>query len=334
MGTLGELLPNFMHFDSVESANLILMLGTILFLGAIGGRLFQKLKIPQVVGYIVIGILIGQSGLQVLNADVVTTLTPLSNMALTLIGFMIGGELKMATIKKYGKQFVGILMMEAIIPFIVVTILVTTISIAITGNVPVSIAMGGILGAISSATAPAATTDVLRENRTKGPLTTIVYGIVAMDDAVALILYAVAASVASALLGSRAGSFLYQIAMLGYDVFASIIVGSIFGFLLSMFIRNVMKDEGRILAFSLGSLLLSTGMCEFFNRFGNFSNLLIGAKILFVVGFSRINQRIQNVLFALEMLVKRRSLDAYVLGNLLYACSVETVLREQGQCGF
>ena len=144
MATLGELLPNFMHFDSVESANLILMLGTILFLGAIGGRLFQKLKIPQVVGYIVIGILIGQSGLQVLNADVVTTLTPLSNMALTLIGFMIGGELKMATIKKYGKQFVGILIMEAIVPFIVVTILVTAISIAITGNVPVSIAMGGI----------------------------------------------------------------------------------------------------------------------------------------------------------------------------------------------
>ncbi len=53
---LGQLLPNFMHFDSVESANLILMLGTILFLGAIGGRLFQKLKIPQVVGYIVIGL--------------------------------------------------------------------------------------------------------------------------------------------------------------------------------------------------------------------------------------------------------------------------------------
>ena len=283
MGTLGDLLPNFMHFDSVESANLILMLGTILFLGAIGGRLFQKLKIPQVVGYIVIGILIGQSGLQVLNADVVTTLTPLSNMALTLIGFMIGGELKIATIKKYGKQFVGILMMEAIIPFIVVTILVTTISIAITGNVPVSIAMGGILGAISSATAPAATTDVLRENRTKGPLTTIVYGIVAMDDAVALILYAVAASVASALLGSRAGSFLYQIAMLGYDVFASIIVGSIFGFLLSMFIRNVMKDEGRILAFSLGSLLLSTGMCEFFNL----DNILAAMSLgFFMVNFA------------------------------------------------
>ena len=80
MATLGELLPNFMHFDSVESANLILLLGTILFLGAIGGRLFQKLKIPQVVGYIVIGILIGQSGLQVLNADVVTTLTPLPGL--------------------------------------------------------------------------------------------------------------------------------------------------------------------------------------------------------------------------------------------------------------
>ncbi|MCQ2604393.1 MAG: cation:proton antiporter [Spirochaetia bacterium] len=283
MNTLGEFLPNFMHFDAVQSTNLILMLGTIMFLGAIGGRLFQKLKIPQVVGYIVIGILIGQSGLQVLRSDVITSLTPLSNIALTLIGFMIGGELKITVIKKYGKQFMGILLLEAIIPFIVVTILVTTISIAVTKNVPVSISIGAILGAISSATAPAATTDVLRENRTRGPLTTIVYGIVALDDAVALILYAVAASVASALLGSRAGSFAYQIMMLGYDVFASIIVGSIFGFLLSMFIRNVMKDEGRILAFSLGALFLSTGLCEFFQL----DNILAAMSLgFFMVNFA------------------------------------------------
>ena len=153
--------------------------------------------------------------------------------------------------------------MEAIIPFIVVTILVTSVSMLITGDIILSVSMGAILGAISSATAPAATTDVLRENRTKGPLTTIVYGIVAMDDAVALILYAMAASLASALLGSRSGSFLYQIMMLGYDVIASILLGSLFGFILGMLIRNVMRDEGRILAFSLGSLFLSTGICEF-----------------------------------------------------------------------
>ena len=76
----------------------------VLILGAIGGRLFQKLKIPQVVGYIVIGIIIGQSGFQILSSQVITALDPINSLALSLIGFLIGAELKTSVIKKYGKQ--------------------------------------------------------------------------------------------------------------------------------------------------------------------------------------------------------------------------------------
>ena len=94
MNTLSSLLPNFMHFFSVEATNLILLLGLIMFLGAIGGRLFQKLKIPQVVGYIVIGIIIGSSGFQILTPNTIAALDPISGVALSLIGFLIGAELK------------------------------------------------------------------------------------------------------------------------------------------------------------------------------------------------------------------------------------------------
>ena len=205
MNIFANFLPEYMHFNAIDSANLILMLSIILLLGAMGGRLFQKLKIPQVVGYIVIGIIIGQSGLQLLRKEVITALDPVSQIALSLIGFLIGGELKLGVLKKYGKQFIGILLFEAIIPFIVVSIIVTVVSYLFTKDLNVSIALGLILGSISSATAPAATTDVLRENRTRGPLTTTVLGIVAMDDAVALILYAFSSSIASALLGKFCG---------------------------------------------------------------------------------------------------------------------------------
>ena len=206
MNIFANFLPEYMHFNAIDSANLILMLSIILLLGAMGGRLFQKLKIPQVVGYIVIGIIIGQSGLQLLRKEVITALDPVSQIALSLIGFLIGGELKLGVLKKYGKQFIGILLFEAIIPFIVVSIIVTVVSYLFTKDLNVSIALGLILGSISSATAPAATTDVLRENRTRGPLTTTVLGIVAMDDAVALILYAFSSSIASALLGNTGGT--------------------------------------------------------------------------------------------------------------------------------
>ena len=262
MNIFAQFLPDFMQFSTVEAANLILLLGLIMFLGALGGRLFQKLRIPQVVGYIVIGVLIGQSGLQLLSVPVITALEPLSSVALSLIGFLIGAELKIGVIKKYGKQFVGILLFEAIVPFFVVALVVTGVSFALTRDFSTSLSIGLVLGAISSATAPAATTDVLKENRTRGPLTMTVLGIVAMDDAVALILYAVASSLAAILLGGGAGLSLgAQLLALLYEVGGSIIVGGLTGLALGQIIRNLMSDEGRILSFSLGALFLCTGIC-------------------------------------------------------------------------
>ena len=241
MNIFAQFLPDFMHFNAIDKMNLVLLFGLILLLGAMGGRLFQKLRIPQVVGYIVIGIIIGQSGFQILSSDVIVSLDPVSSIALSLIGFLIGGELKLNILKKYGKQFIGILLFEAIVPFFVVSVLVTIVSYLFTKNMNVSLALGLVLGSISSATAPAATTDVLRENRTRGPLTTTVLGIVAMDDAVALFLYAIASSVASSLLGYTGGSFMQQLMHLFYDVFFSILIGSAIGFLLSLFIHRCMR---------------------------------------------------------------------------------------------
>lgn len=288
MNKLAQFLPEFMHFSAIDGANLVLLLGLIMFLGAIGGRLFQKLKIPQVVGYIVIGIIIGQSGFQILSSNIIAALNPVSSVALSLIGFLIGAELKTSVIKKYGKQFTGILLFESIVPFIVVSIVVTVVTFLVTKNIKLALSLGLVLGSISSATAPAATTDVLKENRTRGPLTTTVLGIVALDDAVALILYAIASSFAASLLGSTGGSLGHQLLMLAYDVLGSIVVGSIMGFILGKIVHNIMTDEGRILSFSLGTLFLSTGICTFLNL----DNILAAMSMgFFLVNFAPVKTR-------------------------------------------
>ncbi|MBR5933882.1 MAG: cation:proton antiporter [Treponema sp.] len=258
---LSHVLPDFLHFYQLQGTQIVLLLGIIMLFGSIGGRLFQKLRIPQVVGYIVIGIIIGSSGFQVLGSKTIEALNPISTVSLSLIGFLIGGELKFNVLKKYGKQFIGILLFESITPFFIVGGIVTTVSYLITKDIITSVSMGLVLGAICSATAPAATTDVLVEYRTRGPLTTTVYGIVAMDDAVALILYAIASTIASTLLGGKNLSLGVQLLTIAKDIFGSILVGSFFGFVLSLIVKNVMKDEGRILSFSLGCLFLSTGTC-------------------------------------------------------------------------
>ena len=278
-----QVLPQAMHFAHLTGTQFVLLLGIIMFFGAIGGRLFQKLRIPQVVGYIVIGIIIGASGLQILRPETIIALNPVNSIALSLIGFLIGAELKIDVVKKYGKQFIGILIGESVTPFFVVGALVSLISYIFMKDIKIAVSFGLILGAICSATAPAATTDVLKEYRTRGPLTATILGIVAMDDAVALILYAVASTLVGPLLGGQSVSLGSQLLNIAKDIFGSIIVGGIFGAAVTFVIKNLMHDEGRVLSFGLGGLFLSTGVC---NQLGLDNILAAMALGFFMVNFA------------------------------------------------
>ncbi len=280
---LANILPEVMQFADFHGTQLVFLLGLIMFFGSIGGRLFQKLKIPQVVGYIVIGIIIGSSGFQVLGEDTIRALNPVSTIALSFIGFLVGAELKFDVIRKYGKQFIGILIGESFTPFFVVGLLVFGVYYLFTRDLPMAISMGLVLGAICSATAPAATTDVLKEFRTRGPLTTTILGIVAMDDAVALVLYAISSTLVGNILGDASVSFGMQMLNIAKDILGSIFVGSIVGFIISRIIQNIMEEEARVLTFALGGLFLSTGVCELLGLDNILAALSIG---FFMVNFA------------------------------------------------
>jgi Kef-type K+ transport system membrane component KefB/CBS domain-containing protein len=244
---------------SLIHLNILILLGLAVFGGTIGGRIFQKLKIPQVVGYIAIGILIGQSGIKIIDKETITALTPLSYFALGLIGFMIGGELKKDIITKYGKQFIYILLSEGIFAFIVVTGLAGIIGTFLFPSSGMAWATALLLGAIASATAPAATTSVLWEYKARGPLTRILLGIVAMDDALALLLFALASTVATRFAGHINESILSAFITPLYEIIGSILIGAVSGFILSKLIKRY-KDEDRILAFSVGIVMLVLGI--------------------------------------------------------------------------
>ena len=259
---LAGVLPAQMHFLNLQGGQIVFLLGLMIFFGSFGGRLFQKLKIPQVVGYIVIGIIIGSSGFKILGDKLINSLDPINTIALSLIGFLVGAELKIDVIKKYGKQFVGILLGETTVPFFVVAVLVGGATFIITKNATYSLSLGLLLGAICTATAPAATTDVLKEYRTKGPVTTTTLGIVAMDDGFALIAYTIATAIASPLLEGRSVPVLAQLGSIAFEIFGSIALGLVIGFILTKIITGMMSDDARVLGFSLGLLFLSTGICS------------------------------------------------------------------------
>ena len=249
---------------SLSHLSILFLLGLALFGGTVGGKIFQKIRIPQVVGYIIVGILIGQTGAKFIDKHTVDMLRPFNYFALGLIGFMIGGELKKETFKKYGKQFIYILSFEGITAFIAVSTFVIIVGSFFFENTKLAWALGLLLGSIASATAPAATTDVLWEYKTRGPLTTTVLGIVALDDGLALLLFAFASSIAGILVGNTNGGILNALFVPLYEIGGSISIGILSGFILSKILKKC-NEEDKILAFTIGTVLLVLGISVIIN---------------------------------------------------------------------
>ncbi|MFH1715653.1 MAG: cation:proton antiporter [Elusimicrobiota bacterium] len=252
-----ELLSKIISNISVPQLSILFLLGLVLVLGTLGGHFFHKIKIPQVVGYIFVGLIIGETGFKIVDKELINLIEPLNYFALGLIGFMIGSELKKETLIKYGRQFTIILLGEGLAAFLFVSVLVGVFGYFYLHDVNTTLALALMLGAIASATAPAATTDVLWEYKSKGPLTTTVLGIVALDDGLALILFAITASIASALLGY--GSSVLTILHPIYEICTAIAVGVVSGYILSKIVK-AHNEEDRILALALGTVLLILGI--------------------------------------------------------------------------
>ncbi len=245
--------------QGVEHLNIILLMGLAIFFGTAGAGLFRKLHIPQVVGYVVIGLIIGESGLNLIGRDTVETLSSFNIFALGIIGFMIGGQLRGEVFKKYGRQFFIILFIEGLSAFVLVSICTGFVAWAFTRDVHTSVAMAIVLGAIASATAPAATVNVLWEYKTRGPLTSTVLAIVALDDGLALLLYALASSIAGALLGEKGGSLPVNLLAAVLEIAGAVILGVVVGGVLSLILKRI-KEPDKALVFTVSSVLLVIGL--------------------------------------------------------------------------
>ncbi|MFO7676414.1 MAG: cation:proton antiporter [bacterium] len=232
--------------------NILLTIALAVLLGTVGARLFKRFRIPQVVAYILIGLGLGSSGLGVIDGATIEGLAPLSLLALGIIGFMIGGELKLSVFRRHGRKAIIILLAEGLGAFVVVTVLV--------GLVTRNWALALVLGAIASATAPAATVNVLWEYRALGPLTTMILAIVALDDGLALVLFGFASAIAKTLLGGGGFSVMTVLRPL-YDIAGSVVLGGAVavGFHL---VQRRMREKELALAFALGAILLLVGVAE------------------------------------------------------------------------
>lgn len=252
---MNELLANISAHT--EEMNIILLVGIAIFGGTVGARIFHRLGIPRIVGYVAIGIILGP-WLGIISQQTISDLEPFNMFALGIIGFLIGGELKREIFTKFGKQVITILLFEGLAAFL----LVGTLSFAITWHFSdwkTGLAVGVVFGAICSATDPASTMSVLWECKSRGPLTSMLTAIVALDDALALTLYAICVSVAGVVVGHGEVGFLSALLSSFYEIFGSLVIGIVAGLILNWILKRTDEPE-RVLVFSISSALLIIGV--------------------------------------------------------------------------
>ncbi len=258
-------------------------LSIALLSGLLLSRLAKILKLPAVTAYLVAGILVGPyclgalkiSGLGFTSKEDIEAVSILADVALGFIAFSIGNEFRLPQLKKIGKQATIVGIFQAVVTTIVVDVALLLLHLAMPDKLSLSAAL--VLGAIASATAPAATLMVVKQYKAKGPVTDILLPVVALDDAVGLILFAVSFGVAKAIKVGATSIVAILVEPL-LEIVLSIGLGAAMGFAFSFF-EQFFHSRSKRLAVSVGFVILTIGLSMLkFNIGGvhiGFSSLLV-----------------------------------------------------------
>ena len=257
--------------------NLIFVyIAAFLIVALLSTRLMKLLKLPNVTGYIITGIIMGPFVLGVFFNNFtyegikegyiyqfVDKISWVSTVALGFIAFSIGTSFKSSALKMVGKRVVVITILEALGASILV--LASLLAAHYIAPEHVSLELVLTLSAIASATAPAATLMVIRQYKARGPLVNTVLPVVALDDAAALILFAILFQIATGVASGGELSFYKMIGKPLIEIAISLGIGAIIGVLIS-FINKIFHSRNNKLVLCIFSVFLSIGMYFLFKQ--------------------------------------------------------------------
>ena len=248
----------------LEDMEALLSLSIAMFAGLMMTRVLKKTHLPDVTSYLIAGVLIGPyilgrlgiSGIGFPTFEALETVTILSDVALGFIAFSIGNEFRLSSLKETGKQALVIGILQAVITTVLVDI--ALIAFHLIAPEALSLPAAITLGAIAAATAPAATLMVVRQYKAKGELTSLLLPIVALDDAVGLVLFAVSFGIAKAISSGVVDSFTIVIDPI-IEILGSLLLGAIAGWGLTR-IEKMFNSNTNRLAMTIGFVFLTVAL--------------------------------------------------------------------------
>ncbi len=328
---------------------ILVSLSAALIGGLLLSRAAKRLKLPAVTAYLVAGLLLGPfclgalhiGGLGFPSMEAVEDLNILSQVALGFIAFTIGNEFRVSQLKTMGRQAIAVGILQAVTATALVDLALILLHLARPEIISVSSAI--TLGAIAAATAPAATLMVVRQYKADGPMTRLLLMVVAIDDAVGLVLFSASFGVAVAL-ESGAVSVMTVLVEPVVEIILSLALGALAGLIL-YWVERFFHSRSKRLSISIGFVLLTVGLSMKEFEVGGvhcgFSLLLVcmmtGTLFCNICGFSEeLMARVDGwtaPLFVLFFVLSGAELDLSVLRNpsVLLIGAVYILVRSLGK---
>ncbi len=251
--------------------NILLALAIALAVGLAFTRVCKKISLPNVTGYLIAGLLIGPFCFRCITQEQMQSFESIITLALGFIAFSIGGEFKLSSLKLLGKQVMTITFMQAL-----TTTLLVDVGLILFGfETPLALT----LGAIATATAPAATLMVVRQYKAKGPVTKTLLPVVALDDAIGLMVFSISLAVARALGSGEAVTLQATLVEPVVEIVLSLLIGGAIGFALALAMRFFRSHANR-LCLILTAVVLGTALAEQFDLSSLLLCMSIGAVLV------------------------------------------------------
>lgn len=301
-------------------------LAIILLGGLLAGRAVKYLKLPNVTGYLLAGLLLGPYVLGVLPSDLVLKLDIIPEIALAFIAFIIGSEFKYSYFKQAGLKVVIIALMESLVASIIVfgTLMLfgTDFQTAI------------ILAGIAAATAPAATVMVIKQYGAKGQLTKTLLSVVALDDAVALIAFGVALSIVSTIRNTSDIGPVMSVLAPFIEIIGSLAAGIILGLLFRLVLRFFKKESNRLII-TTGFVFMAAALSNLLGLSSLLTCMALGATLVNVFAESRsiftLADTITPPIFLMFFVVSGAQLDITVIPKIGLIGLVYLLARAAGK---
>lgn len=255
---------------------MLFYLSVIIFTGIITSKILSRFRLPNVTGYLIGGLIIGPSILGIIPQETIGDLKIISEMSLAFIAYNIGSEFNLTELKRMGKNIVTITVFQTF-----ATMFFVTIAIALICGQPFSFSL--VLGAISAATAPAATVMVIKQYRAKGEVVNTLLPVVALDDAICIIAFGIATSVARAFIGQTGTVSIFNMLVTPLiEVIAALALGLVMGVFLILLIKKI-EGETELMSLVIAVVFATAAISLRYNLSSLLSCMMLGATLVNII---------------------------------------------------